>query len=135
MNAVGGTGFTNPGACGDAAFSTRIPTVLATKPQMLLVQGGLNDFGARPADLERAANAFLDRVKSVPHVVLVGPTDAPARSAGARTVDEVLARVAAAHHVEYVSTFGWRDQFNAEGLHLTAAGQRDYAAQLAAAIR
>lgn len=133
VNAVGGTGFTNPGACGDSPFSSRVRTVLDTHPQTLIIQGGLNDWQAKPADIEKAASSLLDRVKSVPRVVIVGPVDAPARPA-AETVDQVLKRVAAAHHVQYVSTLGWHDQFGTPGLHLTVAGQREYATQLAAAI-
>lgn len=134
VNAVGGTGFTNPGPCGDSAFIARAGMVVATKPAMLIVQGGLNDYQADPTVLRKAVTLFLSRVKDVPRVVLVGPVSAPSRREGAEIVDAVLAQVAAEHHIEYVSTLRWGDPFSAAGLHLTAVGQRAYAAQLAAAI-
>jgi lysophospholipase L1-like esterase len=54
LNGFGGTGFVNSGPCDSRAYSDRIAKVLALKPQVLIVEGGLNDANASPADIQAA---------------------------------------------------------------------------------
>lgn len=131
--AIGSTGFTNGGPCGDAAFGKRIEAAVSTHPDILIIQGGLNDWEASAEQVRDAADKVLDRTSAVPRVVLVGPVTAPARD-GAATTDRVLSQVAAKHGAQYVSALHWHVQFSAPGLHLTPRGHVEYAAKVAAAI-
>lgn len=133
VNAVGATGYVATGACRDSAFDTRVKTVLATHPDLLIIQGGLNDVSATPDQLTIAANKLLTQFSTVHRIVMVGPVDSPART-GEATVDKSLARVAKQHSVQYVSALDWDEQFNATRLHLTPQGHQTFADEVVAAI-
>lgn len=123
---VGMTGYTNGGYCGDASFSDRLDAVTALHPQTLIIQGGLNDSDASPVNIERAANDLLDGVEGIHTVVLVGPTNAPAKENLVK-VDEALAAAAEDHQREYISALGWELEFLPDRLHLAPAGHAAFA--------
>ena len=57
VRGVGRTGFVNGGYCGNQSFSTRVAEVLADHPQLVIIEGGLNDAG-QPG-IGAAAQALL----------------------------------------------------------------------------
>ena len=127
--AVGWTGFTAEGVCGDQAFSTRAGA--ARGADIVIVQGGLND--ARGGlDVEATASALLNEIDA-PRVIVVGPVDAPSID-GEGNVDEQLRSAAVAAGAEYVSTIEWDVEFIPGDDHMTEHGHADYATRLLEAI-
>ncbi len=131
---VGYTGYVNPGPCGSHVFASRISRATMDEPAMLIVQGGLNDWQAKPQDVEAAAGRLLKSVKDLPTVVVVGPPNAPARAEPMPEIDAALARAASAAGRQYISTIGWDLEFLPDGLHLTKAGHAKFASLVAAAL-
>ena len=130
VRGVGRTGFVNGGYCGNQSFSTRVAAVLADHPQLVIIEGGLNDAG-QPG-IGAAAQALLAMIPTTIPVVVVGPTDAPGRSAvDKQTIDRELA---AAAGKRYISPLRWHLDFGPDGIHMTAAGNSALADQLAAAF-
>jgi lysophospholipase L1-like esterase len=127
VNSVGYTGYTAGGYCGNDQFSTRIDQLANAGPNTLIIQGGLNDVGADPDEIEAAATDLLRDTADIPNVVLVGPPHAPQRSSGEQAVDRTLSAVARQADVTYVSAYAWDLEFNEQGLHLTEAGHRQFA--------
>ncbi|MER7796663.1 SGNH/GDSL hydrolase family protein [Microbacterium sp. NPDC096154] len=135
LDAVGGTGYANPGLCGDESFRDRIGRALEVSDgDPLIIQGGINDVFAHPADLEAAVDDVLAHAEAAGEVVLIGPIDAPATDRE-RDVDALLAREAQRHGFAYISTLEWRLPFGADRLHLTAEGHRAYAERVRDALR
>jgi acyl-CoA thioesterase-1 len=66
--------------------------------------------------------------------VLVGPPAAPRRAEGAGRIDAVLADVAAAADVPYISTFAWDLEYLDDQLHLTEVGHVAFGDAVAAAL-
>lgn len=130
VRGIGRTGFVNGGYCGDQNFLTRVGQVLADHPQLVVVEGGLNDAG-QPG-IGTAARAVLASIPATIPVVVVGPTDAPGRSgADKRVIDSELA---AAAGKRYISPLSWQLQFGPDGIHMTADGNRVLADHLASAF-
>lgn len=123
---VGLTGYTNGGYCGDGSFSDRLSQVTDLRPSTLIIQGGLNDSEASGRNIEDAADDLLEQVADIQTVVLVGPTNAPAKSDLAK-VDRALAAAAAKHRREYISALTWDLEFLPDRLHLTPAGHAEFA--------
>lgn len=134
VDGVGSTGFLNGGACGDKQFSARLDGVLAAGPDVLIIQGGVNDWQQSPADVRAAASDLLDRAKDVPRVVVVGPAPAPSRGDLA-AVDDALAAAAESSQREYISALGWDLEFLPDRLHMTPAGHAEYADRVAASLQ
>lgn len=125
IDGIGMTGFTNGGYCGHQTFSERIGDVLATRPDTLIVQGGLNDW-EHPEQVQPAAVYLMSQVKDVRRVVIVGPVDAPGRE-GEEAVDTALARAAKVTGREYISALDWDLPFLPDKTHLTPDGHAEYA--------
>ena len=123
---VGLTGYTNGGYCGDGSFSERLSTVTDLRPSTLIIQGGLNDSEASAHQIETAASDLLEDVADIPTVILIGPTNAPAKSDLAK-VDRALAAAAKDHQREYISALEWDLEFLPDRLHLTPAGHVGFA--------
>jgi lysophospholipase L1-like esterase len=130
--AEGGTGFTNPGFCGDNAFGSRVDRIAATKPDLVIIEGGLNDTGAS-ADDERTAVRSVLRGLGAFDVVMVGPVAVPAVTGEAR-VDAWLEKAAGSAKVRYVSALRWDIDLGADDKHPSARGHTEFARRLAAAI-
>ncbi|MFL0411979.1 SGNH/GDSL hydrolase family protein [Microbacterium paludicola] len=133
LDAVPFTGFVNRGACGPNAFTDRIDRIVAEADDALVIQGGLNDVFAEPATVAESVRDVLDAAAGTEHVVVIGPTDAPARE-GEAVVDAVLEREAAARGMTYVSALQWELPFGPDRLHLTADGHRAYAEKVLDAL-
>lgn len=133
VNAIRGTGFINGGPCGTQQFSTRIDDVLASKPRTVIVEGGLNDHGKPPAAISGAVSYLLEELKTVPEVIVVGPTDAPAINDEA-DVDRAMKAAVESNGRTYVSAYKWELPFLPDGTHLTVEGHASYAKQLGVAL-
>jgi ABC-type Fe3+-hydroxamate transport system substrate-binding protein len=130
--AEGGTGFTNPGFCGDNTFSSRVDRVTATKPDLVIIEGGLNDTEASADDEQTAVRSVLRRLGAF-DVVMVGPLDVPAVTGEAK-VDAWLEKAAGSAKVRYVSALRWDIDLGADDKHPSARGHTEFARRLAAAI-
>ncbi|WP_433039067.1 SGNH/GDSL hydrolase family protein [Actinomycetospora sp. CA-053990] len=130
----GGSGFVNPGPCRNMAFAQRIGSVLDHRPDVVIVQGGMNDVGVSEDELRAAADQVLAGLHRVPVVVVVGPPAAPARATGTAGVDRVLAEVCATAGRTYISTQNWPLQFRADNIHLTTPGYVDFGRRVASSV-
>jgi lysophospholipase L1-like esterase len=134
VNAMGATGFVNPGFCGGQQYATRVAAVLALHPAVVVVEGGLND-SRFASKVPAAADDLLRALAAVPTVYVLGPTAAPALDlASLQTVDAELASAARAAHRRYISAIKWKLPFISDGVHLTVAGQQQFAALIADVI-
>jgi lysophospholipase L1-like esterase len=129
--AVGGTGFVNGGAGQD--FASRVPALVASSPDIVIVQGGHNDGGAPQADVQAAAAKVLnDLTSGLPHAkfVVLGPIwpngDVPAVVKG---IDQDLKELAVQHGAVFVDPIadGWftgqyGQLIGSDGTHPTGAG-------------
>jgi lysophospholipase L1-like esterase len=74
---VAGTGFANNGPCGGhSAYADRIGDVVQTDPALVIVEGGLNDFGASRASERDLIVSYVNDLRHrlpAAQVVLVGP--------------------------------------------------------------
>jgi acyl-CoA thioesterase I len=122
VDGFGGSGFTvEASPCRDVAFPFRVDRALATDPDLVVVQGGLNDFDVSATVVRQGVEQTLRRLEGH-RVVVVGPAAAPRRASGAARVDAVLRQVTAAAGVPYVSTSEWELDYLPDRLHLTPEG-------------
>jgi acyl-CoA thioesterase I len=123
-----GSGFSaDASPCGRVSFAARAPQALAGGADLLVVEGGLNDFDRSNAQI-RAGFARLMKV-AAPYrdrMVVVGPALAPSRAREVPRVDALLARLSAAYGVPYVATDSLRLPYLPDRLHLTPAGHRQF---------
>ncbi len=126
VDGFGGSGFTAEASpCQGVAFPLRVGRALATDPDLLVVQGGLNDFDVSATAVRDGVEQTLRRLEGH-QVVVVGPAPAPRRAAGAARVDALLAEVAAAAGAPYVSTSDWELEYLPDRLHLTPEGHAEF---------
>ncbi len=130
--AQGGTGYTNAGFCGDSTFSTRVSRVSATDPQLVIVEGGLNDTGATEGDERTAAERVLRSLRGY-DVVVVGPVDVPVLK-GEASVDRALSGAARAEGAHYVSALDWPIALGPDKKHPSVDGHAEFAKRVLAAI-
>lgn len=134
VSGVGSTGFTDGGYCGEHVYSSRIGAAVASAPDMLIVQGGLNDADASVGKIRAAADQILDEAKGVARVVIVGPAGAPAIPK-LDHVEKALSEAAVSHGREYISASRWELEFLPDELHLTTAGHAKFAGLVADSLR
>lgn len=130
-----GSGFSaGASPCGrDVSFPARaVPAVLGGA-DLVVVQGGLNDFDQPPRTV-RAGFTRLMRSLASYDVVVVGPALAPSRAARVPAVDRLLAELAREHGVEYVRTTDLELSYLRDGLHLTRQGHRRFGEAVAQRI-
>lgn len=118
------SGYTVSGLCEeDTRFPRRVGRAAAEEPDLIVVQGGLNDVGRRKEELADAVDAVVDAAGEIP-VVLLGPGAAPALPPeGIRDVDEVLGE-AAGGSVRHVSALDWELDYFPDGAHPSPEGAR-----------
>ncbi|MCO7218754.1 SGNH/GDSL hydrolase family protein [Klenkia sp. PcliD-1-E] len=148
VDAVGGTGFVNPGPSGrDQRYATRVAALpdAVLDVDVVVVEGGLNDRQKPPDDVRDAAEGVLrSLVARAPHaqVVLVGATaPQPAAAQDSVAVNTALAGAARAVGVVFVDPVarGWfpadevAEYVGPDGLHPTQAGH-DHLARLLAEV-
>jgi len=119
-----GSGFsTHASGCPDVRYAARALHALARGADLVVVEGGLNDYDQPTADLRSGFRALARELRGR-HVLVVGPPEAPARAAAARRVDAVLRQEAARAHLRYLPMTGYRFTYLGDDLHLTPSGHR-----------
>jgi acyl-CoA thioesterase-1 len=121
-----GSGFgAHASTCGRVSFHDRAPTALATRPDLVVVEGGLNDYDQPAAAIDRG---FRDLMADLAGhaVVIVGPADAPSRAGSVPRVDALLERLSETYGVPYVRTSDLDLDYLGDRLHLTEGGHREF---------
>lgn len=130
-----GSGFSaGAGACRQVSFAVRAPAALRGGADLVVVEGGLNDFDEPAADISAG---FADLMQGLQgqRVVVVGPAAAPARADRVPRVDELLAALAEEYGVPYVRTSGLALPYLDDRLHLTPEGHEQFGDFVAQQIR
>lgn len=129
-----GSGFSAGASdCRRVSFADRAPAALRAGADLVVVEGGLNDFDQPDADI-RAGFARLMQQLDGQRVVVVGPAAAPSRAAQVPRVDGLLAELAAQQGVPYVRTSGLELPYLPDQLHLTEAGHQVFGDHVAEAL-
>lgn len=132
-----GSGFSaGASGCGRVSFHHRATTALSAlsdRPQVVVVEGGLNDYDQPAASIRTGFEALMGDLAGS-HVVIVGPADAPARTRWVPRVDELLATLSAEYGVPYVQTSDLDLAYLGDRLHLTEGGHREFGAAVAERI-
>ena len=129
-----GSGFSaRASACGRVSFADRAPTAMASRPDLVVVEGGLNDYDQPVSVTERG---FRDLMQALAghHVVVVGPASAPSRAHAVPRVDDLLARLCAEYAVPYVTTSDLELDYLQDLLHLTEDAHQEFGEVVAARI-
>jgi acyl-CoA thioesterase-1 len=129
-----GSGFSAQASpCGRVSFADRAPAALRNGADLVVVEGGLNDFDRSRAEIKAG---FVRVVKAAASydVVVVGPARAPARARQVPRVDRLLRHLSEKLGVPYVSTADLDLPYLDDRLHLTAQGHRIFGAAVAARI-
>ncbi len=117
-----GSGFgAHASACARVSFADRAPAALRGGADLVVVEGGLNDYDRPDAEV-RAGFARLMSALAGQRVVVVGPASAPSRAGAVPHVDALLASLTKQYGVAYVRTSGLRLDYLGDRLHLTPAG-------------
>src|SRR4051812_34552677 len=121
-----GTGFSEKASpCGRVSFADRAPDALRNGADLLVIEGGLNDFDRSRAEIK----AGFQRVMSyaAPYrTVVVGPAMAPARTDAVPRVDRLLAHLSGKYAVPYLSMVDLSLPYLPDRLHLQPAGHRTF---------
>jgi acyl-CoA thioesterase-1 len=129
-----GSGFSaTASGCGDVSFSDRAADAVADGADLVVVEGGLNDFDQSAAEITAGFQRLMVVLGGRP-VVIVGPARAPSRAAAVARVDQLLSRLAAASGAAYVRTSGLDLDYLDDRLHLTEAGHRALGTYVAARV-
>lgn len=130
-----GSGFSaGAGACRRVAFADRAPDAIRGGADLVVVEGGLNDFDEPAAEVRAGFNRLMRELHGL-RVVVVGPAAAPARADRVPPVDDLLATLAERYDVPYVRTSGLDLAYLDDRLHLTPAGHQQFGDFVAEQIR
>jgi acyl-CoA thioesterase-1 len=130
-----GSGFAaHASGCPGAAYDARAPRALRDGADLIVVEGGLNDYD-QPAAAVRSGFRTLVGELEGRRLLVVGPPDAPARDVGARRVDAILRDEAVRADVAYLSMLDRRFDYLDDHLHLTPSGHRAFGDAVATALR
>jgi acyl-CoA thioesterase-1 len=134
VSGFSGSGFAaHASRCGDVSFADRAPSALRGGADVVVVQGGLNDFDQPAAAVRAGFRRLLAELDGHP-VVVVGPVTAPSRAGAVPRVDGLLASLASEHDVPYVRTSHLDLAYRSDRLHLTTAGHAAFGDFVAAAL-
>jgi len=129
-----GSGFSaRASRCGRVSFADRAPAALKDGADLVVVEGGLNDFDRSRAEIKAGFVRVL-RTASAYRVVVVGPATAPSRASAVPRVDRLLRHLSERYGVPYVSTADLDLPYLDDELHLTAAGHQAFGDAVAARI-
>ena len=121
-----GSGFSaHASPCGRVSFADRAPAALERGADLVVVEGGLNDFDRSRAEIKAGLVRVL-RAAATYDVVVVGPAMAPARATKVPRVDRLLRRLSHKFGVPYVSTVDLDLPYLDDRLHLTPAGHVEF---------
>jgi acyl-CoA thioesterase-1 len=119
--------------CAGASFADRARRAARRHYDLVIVEGGLNDFDRPSAEVRAGVRKVLAAFSGT-RVVMVGPASAPARRRGVQRVDAVLADEAARAGVRYVRTTDLALPYLDDRLHLTPKGHQQFGEFVAAAV-
>lgn len=119
-----GSGFVRS-PCGATSYAERAAGAIAGGADLVVVEGGLNDVRYSDGQITAGFDELAE-VLDGQRVLVVGPAAAPERAEGARHVDDLLARLSAAHDVGYLSTIDLDLAYLDDGVHLTPAGHQAF---------
>jgi acyl-CoA thioesterase-1 len=119
--------------CAGAAFTQRARLAARRHYDLVIVEGGLNDFDRPSAEVRSGVRGVLAAFRGTP-VVLVGPASAPARRRGVPRIDALLAAEASRAGARYVSTKDLVLPYLPDRLHLTPEGHRQFGEFVATAV-
>ena len=121
-----GSGFSEAASpCGRVSFADRAPAALKNGADLVVVEGGLNDYDRSRAEI-KAGFARVVRAASAYRVVVVGPAPAPVRARAVPRIDRLLRFLSTSYGVAYVSTADLDLPYLDDRLHLTPAGHRAF---------
>jgi len=119
-----GSGFSEHASpCGRVSFADRAPAALGHGADLVVVEGGLNDYDRTRAEI-KAGFARVLAAAATYRTVVVGPAMAPARAARVPRVDRLLAHLSAKHGVPYISMVDLDLPYLDDRLHLQPGGHR-----------
>jgi lysophospholipase L1-like esterase len=134
IDALAGTGFLN--RAHKQTYAERLPAVLARHPKIVVVAGGINDYGNYTnAQITHAANALFARIAaSGARLIVLSPWEPP--HFRVPSYHQLVARVGAAaraHGARYIDTSAWLTPglIAPDGIHPNERGYRTIAAKLA----
>jgi len=131
---LSGSGFSaGSSPCPGVSYDVREPHALRAGADLVVVEGGLNDYDQPPAAV-RAGFRSLARELRGQRVLVVGPAPAPSRLAGARQVDALLRQESARAGVGYLSMIDEHLRYLPDRLHLTPAGHAAFGQVVARAV-
>jgi acyl-CoA thioesterase-1 len=121
-----GSGFSeHASACGQVSYADRAPAAVAHGADLVVVEGGLNDFNQSDAAIRSGFDRLMATLSPY-RVVIVGPASAPSRMAQVPRVNRDLRLLAKQYGVAYIATRSWKLPYLDDRLHLTAAGHREF---------
>lgn len=124
-----GSGFSAAAShCGPVSYAVRAARAVAPGTAVVVVEGGLNDVDQPPAAVALGFTRLVRLLeeREVGRTVVVGPAPAPLRAASVPRVDRLLAGLAAAAGVEYVSAADWQVDYLPDRLHPDVDGHRAF---------
>ena len=107
------------------AFADRAAHALRGGADLVVVEGGLNDYLETDAEIEAGFVRLMRELRGH-RVVVIGPATAPARAERVPRVDEQLAALAERYGVAYVRTADLELPYLDDRLHLTPAGHQEF---------
>lgn len=133
----GGTGYINPGTGTESAYLERVPDVVTYAPELVIVEGGIND-AADPKEQQAATAVFEALKQGLPdsRVVVLGPIDTPVAAREDVARDAIQAAAEAAD-LTFLDAFTWVDVGDPslwDDIHPTTAGHAVLAQQLQSAL-
>jgi acyl-CoA thioesterase-1 len=130
-----GSGFSSgAGSCRNESFAARAPAAVRGGADLVVVEGGLNDFDESSASVRAGFARLMTALKGL-RVVVVGPALAPSRADAVPRVDDLLAALAGTYGVPYVQTSGLSLPYLDDELHLTVAGHEEFGDVVAQQIK
>jgi acyl-CoA thioesterase-1 len=134
VHGFSGSGFSaHASRCRNASYAARAPHALRGGADLVVVEGGLNDFDQPDAAVRSGFRALIGELRGR-HVIVVGPPPAPVRAVAARRVDALLREESTRARVRYVSMINEHLPYLQDELHPTPAGHREFGAVVAASI-
>jgi lysophospholipase L1-like esterase len=137
-----GTGYTNSGAGDRGNYASRIGAITATYPDLVFIQGGLNDLDS--PDLASAASESMSLVRAEARdafLLVIGPAPAPSVDiALLRSANDLIRDAAVrnnAHFVDLLSS-SWAynpESYVASTVHLSKLGHQLLADQVASDLK
>lgn len=131
VNGRGGSGYSRSGPWPNSTFLERLPVILQMKPDVLVVQGGLNDLGHKGA--RDAVSRFYGAVSGAKIPVFALGVFTPPRSVDkdqAEAFSSWISDAATSAGALYVPTDGWITSFGEDRYHPDEFGHQQIAARL-----